>query len=61
MAAVRVIERSDMPGGLPAVWVTDEDVVTLYLRHDLPEDLASYFRDAEFFPGYLAARHDRIF
>lgn len=36
--------RTDLPGGLPAAWVTEPDGTRLYLRRDLPDDLVDHFR-----------------
>lgn len=40
--------RNDMPAGLPAVWAKDTIggtvVVTLWLRHDLPQAIADAYR-----------------
>lgn len=45
-----VVKHERLPGGLPAVWIDDvcprlgDRVVSLYLRPDLPVDLADKFR-----------------
>jgi hypothetical protein len=37
--------RTSLPGGLPAIWEqTDEKGVRLYLRDDLPPEMADHFR-----------------
>jgi hypothetical protein len=44
---IQVERRTDLPGGLPAIWLGEPSgtgrLVRLFLRHDLPDDLAEHF------------------